>query len=100
MNDVIELRRQVENFEFQAEVGKAAGPAPPSVGNGDDTVGSPHRAQLSQFELFELILLLKLDKQFPVEQFEATVSQSKVPSPSLSLPVSRPHAAQSLGLKT
>ena len=33
-----------------------------------------------QFEFFELILLLKLDKQFPVEQFEATVSQSTVPS--------------------
>ena len=28
-----------------------------------------------QFELFELILLLKLDEQFPVEQFEARVSQ-------------------------
>ena len=30
------------------------------------------RAQIYQFELFELILLLKLDKQFPVEQFEAS----------------------------
>ena len=29
-------------------------------------------AQLSQFELFELVLLSKLDKQLPVEQFEAT----------------------------
>ena len=27
--------------------------------------------------------LLKLDKQFPVEQFEATASQSTVPSPPL-----------------
>ena len=54
-------------------------------GRGDDTVGNPHRAQISQFELFELILLLKLDKQFPVEQFEATVSQSTVPSPLLSI---------------
>ena len=52
-------------------------------GRGDDTVGNPHRAQISQFELFELILSLKLDKQFPVEQFEATVSQSTVPSPPL-----------------
>ena len=34
------------------------------VGRGDDTVGKPHRAQISQFELFELILVLKLDKQF------------------------------------
>ena len=40
---------------------------------------------LSQFELFELILLLKSDKQFPVEQFEATVSQSTVPSPPLKI---------------
>ena len=28
---------------------------------GNDTVGNPHRAQISQFELFELILLLKLE---------------------------------------
>ena len=42
------------------------------VGRGDDTVGNPHWAQFSQFELFELILLSKLDKQFPVEQFEAS----------------------------
>ena len=34
----------------------------PAIGRGDDTVGNPHRAQISQFELFELILLLKLDK--------------------------------------
>ena len=53
------------------------------VRRGDDTVGNPHRAQMSQFELFELIRLLKLDKQFPLEQFEATVSQSTVPSPPL-----------------
>ena len=42
---------------------------------------------MSQFELFELILLLKEDKRFPVEQFEATVSQSTVPSPPLSTEV-------------
>ena len=53
----------------------------PVFGTGDDTVGNPHRAQISQFELFELILLLKLDKRLPVERFEATVSQSTVPSP-------------------
>ena len=51
------------------------------LGRGDDPVGSPHRAQIYQFELFKLILLVKLDKQFPVEQFDATVSQSTVPSP-------------------
>ena len=54
-----------------------------ALGRGDDKVGNPHRAQISQFELFELILSLKLDKQFPVEQVEATVSQSTVPSPPL-----------------
>ena len=44
---------------------------------------NPRRARISQFELFELILSLKLDRQFRVEQFEATVSQSTVPSPLL-----------------
>ena len=44
--------------------------------------GKPHRGQMSQFEFFELIPLLKLDKQFAVEQFEATVSQSTAPAPS------------------
>ena len=47
------------------------------------TVGNPHRAQLAQFDLFELVLLLKSDKQLPVEQFEAAVAQSTVPSPPL-----------------
>ena len=44
---------------------------------------TPHRARISQFEPFELILLLQLDQKFPVERFEATVSQSTVPSPPL-----------------
>ena len=47
---------------------------------GDDTVGNPHRTQISQSELFELILSSKIDKRLPVEQLEATVSQ--VPPPS------------------
>ena len=51
------------------------------LGRGDDAVGNPRRAQIYQFELFELILLLKLGKQFLVERFEATASQSAVPSP-------------------
>ena len=45
----------------------------------DDTVGNPHRAQISQSELFENILLLKLCQQLPVEQFEAAVLQSTLP---------------------
>ena len=56
---------------------------PPYFGRVDDTVGNPHRDQIYKFELFELILLLKLDTQIPVEQFEATVSQSRAPSPLL-----------------
>ena len=48
---------------------------------GDGTVGNRHRAQMSEVELLEPILLLNLDKQLPVEQFEAAVPQSAVPSP-------------------
>ena len=54
-----------------------------NLGRGDDAVGNPHRAQISQFELFDLTPLLKLDKQFSVERFEPTVSQSTVSSPPL-----------------
>ena len=50
-------------------------------GRGDDTVGNPHRPQIYKLELFELILLLEFDKQFPVERVDATVSQSAVRSP-------------------
>ena len=63
--------------------------AHPQFGRGDDTVGSPHRAEISPFELFELVLLLRLDKQFPVQQFEAMVSQSTVPSPLLTVAATR-----------
>ena len=49
----------------------------------DDTVVNPHRAQISQFELFELLLLLELDKQLPVGQFEAIISQLRVLSAPL-----------------
>ena len=52
-------------------------------GRGDDAVGNPQRAQIVQFELFELTLSLKLDRQLSIEQFEATVCQSAVPSPPL-----------------
>ena len=57
------------------------------LGRGDNTVGNPHRAQTSQYELSEFLLLLKLDEQFPVEQFEAgrairgsSISVSSTPS--------------------
>ena len=73
------------NPVFQFPLRRATSPVAMSrmFRKGDETVGNPHRAQISQFELSELILLLKLDKQFPVEQFEATVYQSTVPSPPL-----------------
>ena len=57
----------------------ADGIADRCIGRRDDTVGNPHRAQICQFELFELVLLSKSDKQLPVVQFEATASQSTVP---------------------
>ena len=56
-------------------------PLPQLSAGGDDTDGKHHWTQIYKFELFELILLWKLDKQLPVEQFEATVSQSTAPSP-------------------
>ena len=62
--------------------GRTAQKVAASFGRGDDTVGDPHRGQIYQFELFQLILSLKLYKRLPVQRFEATVSQSTVPSPS------------------
>ena len=38
------------------------------LGSGDGTVGNPHRAYISQFDMFELIVLLHLDEQFSVER--------------------------------
>ena len=57
-----------------------------TFGRRDDPFGNPHRAQMSQFELFELVLFLKLDKRFPVEQLEAAASQSISTLPPLLLP--------------
>ena len=51
---------------------------------GDATVGNPHRAPVYNLELFELFSL-KLDRQLCIEQFEAAVSQSAVPSPRLNI---------------
>ena len=51
------------------------------IRRGDATVGNPNRAQIYKFELFEFIILFKLAKQFSIEQFEPTVSQSTVSSP-------------------
>ena len=78
-------------FQFDIEEGNFF--SNDTVGNSfsNDTVGRGGMTQLEtlieldifQFELFELILSLKLDKRLPVEQFEATVSQSTVPSPLL-----------------
>ena len=55
----------------------------PALGRGNDTVGNPHRAQISQFELFELNHLTGLNKLISIEQFEPIASQSAVSSPPL-----------------
>ena len=55
------------------------------IGRGDVSVGNPDGARIYVFLIFELILLFYLDKLFPVEQFEAAVSQSTVPLPLLPL---------------
>ena len=71
--------------------GDAEGP-----GRGDDTVGDPHRAQSYRFYLFDIVLLVELDKQFSIEQFEATVFQSTIPCPPLR-PARRLPALRGLG---
>ena len=42
-------------------LGFLGGPMGQSFGRGDDMVGDPHQAQIGKFDLFELILLFKLD---------------------------------------
>ena len=56
-------------------------------GGGADTVGNPSSSTNFSIRVFRAypLLELKLDKQLPVEHFEATVSQSTVPSPPLRL---------------
>ena len=82
----ISLVAQLEKCDAQTDAASCSEHSVLYFGRGDDTVGNPYRAQISQFKLFKLILLLKLDKLFPVEQFEETVSQSTVPShPSYSI---------------
>ena len=60
-----------------------------SIGRGDDSVGNPYRAQISQFELLEHYPFVYWDwtngslssNSRQVDRFEAAVSQSAVPSP-------------------
>ena len=54
-------------------------PAGPVIRMGDDTVGKPHRPQIYQFELFELILLSRLDKQSSSDSREQYLSQQCPP---------------------
>ena len=44
------------------------------IGRGDDTVGSPHRAQISQFELFGLKVLNSSFSSFPLTEVRRRVS--------------------------
>ena len=52
------------------------------VGRGDDAVGNPDRAQICKFELFELILLLKVDNTAPCRAIsrQQHLSQKYYPS--------------------
>ena len=50
------------------------------VRKGDDTLGNSHRARISQFELFELFLLLKLDTQISRSH---SISVNGIPPPHL-----------------
>ena len=63
----------------EARAGELIDSRPASEG-GMILLENSRRAQTVQFELFEFILFLKFDKQLPVEQFEAAVSRSTVPS--------------------
>ena len=52
-----------------------------TIGRGADTVGNPYRAQISQFELFELILLLKLYNSLSSNSSRQYLSQQYPPPP-------------------
>ena len=49
----------LDDFQAPLEAAGGAGPPEAEIRRGDDTVGNPHRAQISQFELFEFVLVLK-----------------------------------------
>ena len=57
----------------------------PIVGRGDDTVGNPIELKCLNSSFPSLLSYSNERKQFPVEQFEATVSRSTVPYPLLIL---------------
>ena len=52
--------REKDLEEWCQRVGPIGKFPEPVFGRGDDTIGNPHRAQIHQFELFELIVLSKL----------------------------------------
>ena len=79
----LDRNAEVPSDEFLARTRVEGGVQAPMIGRGDDTVGNPHRTQIYKLDVFELIILSKLDKQFSIERFEPTVSQSTVPSPPL-----------------
>ena len=67
------------------------------LGRGDDTVGNPHRTQIVQFELFELILLLKLEA--PCRAIRGnSISVNSTLSPLLTSPRVYEHATRSQDL--
>ena len=57
--------------------------APASFGRGDDTIGKPSLSSNVSIRVVRAYPLMELNKQLLVEEFEATVSHSTVPSPPL-----------------
>ena len=55
------------------------------VGTGGDTVGNPHRAQISQFEFFELVSLIEIRRTVLYRAIRADCISvnSILPPPSL-----------------
>ena len=74
------VRRKPKTF-----VARVVGVLVTLFGRGDDTVGNPHRAQICQFELLELILLLKLDTHSLSSNSRHSISVNSTVPPPLDL---------------
>ena len=67
------IKLTTSNWQLQTKKATA-------TGRGDDAVGNPHRAEIDKLKLFELVLFLKVDRQFSIERFEPTATHSTVSS--------------------
>ena len=70
--------------ELRGEALEARLPLTQDSEGGGDTVGNPCRAQISRFEFFELILLLKIRQTVPCRAIRGNrISVNSVPFPVL-----------------